>query len=356
MTLLPKNNMRLKIAIHALIWLLLCIVPYLLSSNEAPEFTKVLKFSWVPMVFYAFVFYTNYFILIEKLLFNKKIVLYIVINLCLIAVFTWLIFEIKHLINQFYHLPKPPGLTPGTAHKPSIKLFIYKDTLSMVIPIIISIAVKVTEKWTRAEIEKKEAERENLNSELQHLRYQLQPHFFFNSLNNIYSLIERSPSLAQEAVHSLAKLMRYMLYDADTGKTKLAEEVEFMTQYINLMKLRVSDKTTVIVDFPILLTEYKVAPLLFISLIENAFKHGVSATQSSEIFFSLTVKDNTIRFIAQNTNFPKTHQDKSGSGIGLNNLKKRLQLLYPDTYMFEEKVVNNIFSVVLTIDLTEEKS
>ena len=351
MTLLTKNNSILKIAIHVLIWLLLCIVPYLLSSNDAPEFTKILKFSWVPMVFYAIVFYINYFILIEKLLFNKKTVFYILINLILITLFTWSIFEIKHLVTELYHLPKPPDPSNGIAHKPSLKLFIYKDALSMLIPIIISIAVKVTEKWTRAEIEKKEAESENLNSELQHLKYQLQPHFFFNSLNNIYSLIESSPSQAQETVHTLAKLMRYMLYDADTGKTNLAEEVEFMTQYITLMKLRISDKTTVVTDFPTLVREYKIAPLLFISLIENAFKHGVSATQPSEIYFSLSIKDNTVRFIAQNTNFPKTNQDKSGSGIGLNNLKKRLQLLYPKDHMFEEKVVNNTFSALLIIDL-----
>ncbi len=248
-------------------------------------------------------------------------------------------------------MPKPPVLTLNHLHKPSVKLFIYKDAISLIIPIVVSIAVTITEKWTRTEFEKKEAVSENLNSELQHLRYQLQPHFFFNSLNNIYSLIESSPVVAQEAVHSLAQLMRYMLYDTDSGVTTLNKEIEFMTQYINLMKLRVSDKITVITDFPILKEEYKIAPLLFISFIENAFKHGISATRHAELLFSLTVRNNTVRFTAQNTNFPKTDKDKSGSGIGLNNIKKRLQLLYPNNYIFETKVADDVFKVVLTIDL-----
>ncbi|MES2134120.1 MAG: histidine kinase [Bacteroidota bacterium] len=350
--IIPQNNsVAFKVAIHILVWLILCIMPYLLSFHDAPEFTRILKYSWVPMVFYAFVFYANYFVLTEKLLFNKKTFIFIIINLALIIICTWIIFEIKHLIDAVYPMPKPINGRTGQVMRPSMKFFIYKDAISMLIPIVVSIAVRVTEKWTRTEIEKKEAERENLTSELQHLKYQLQPHFFFNSLNNIYSLIERSPSMAQEAVHSLAQLMRYMLYESETGKTNLKQEIEFMSQYINLMKLRIPDKVTVNVDFPALEEDHKIAPLLFISLIENAFKHGISATQPSEIYFSISVKENTIRFMAQNTNFPKTEKDKSGSGIGLNNVTKRLQLLYPGNYLFTTNVVDGMFKVVLTIDL-----
>lgn len=349
----PKNNIRIKVAIHVLIWLLLCIVPYLLSSHAVPEFTKMLKFSWMPMVFYAFVFYANYFVLIEKMLFTNKIFLYVVINILLIVICTWAIFEIKHLISAIYPMPKPSHLNVPS-RKPSITLFIYRDLLSMLIPVVASIAVMVTEKWTRAEIDKKESERENLNSELQHLKYQLQPHFFFNSLNNIYALIESSPVLAKESVHSLAQLMRYMLYETDNGYATLNDEIQFITQYINLMKLRVSDKTIISIDFPKQKTDHKIAPLLFITLIENAFKHGVSAKQPSEIYFSLSINESTVKFIAQNNNFPKSDNDKSGSGIGLNNIKKRLQLLYPDDYLFETKVEDGIFKVILTIDLNNK--
>lgn len=341
-----KNNLGFKVAIHILVWLFLCIVPYLLSSNEPPEFTKMVKFSWVPMFFYAIVFYTNYFVLIDKTLFNKKTILYVCINILLIVICTWAIFEIKTLLNVFYP-PKPPQMH----HKPSPSLFIYRDLISMIIPIIASVAIRVTEKWTNTEMEKKEAETEKLNSELQHLKYQVQPHFFFNSLNNIYALIERSPDTAKESVHKLAQLMRYMLYETDSGITQLSNEIEFISGYIDLMKLRISEKTIVYTDFPKNFTDHNIAPLLFISLIENAFKHGVSATQYSEIFFSLTVNADTVTFIAHNNNFPKTTTDKSGSGIGINNLKKRLDLLYGDNYIFESKVEDGIFKTMLKIDL-----
>jgi LytS/YehU family sensor histidine kinase len=220
----------------------------------------------------------------------------------------------------------------------------------MIIPIIIAYALATSDKWRKTEAEKKEREKNNLNSELQHLKYQLQPHFFFNSLNTIYALIERSPEMAQETVHSLAKLMRYMLYETESGKVNLSEDIAFMKQYIELMKLRLSDKTKINVNFPCPGQHYEIAPLLFISLIENAFKHGISATQPSELLFSLKVDEGRIRFFAENTNFPKTEKDKSGSGIGIVNLKKRLELAYPGRHTFQTKVEGNLFSVLLEID------
>jgi LytS/YehU family sensor histidine kinase len=131
----------------------------------------------------------------------------------------------------------------------------------------------------------------------------------------------------------------------------LAGEIEFMNQYIHLMKLRIPDKITVRTDFKSPEGEYEIAPLLFISLIENAFKHGVSATQSSELFFKFKFHDNTVTFIAENPNYPKNETDKSGSGIGLNNLKKRLDLLYPGKYRFETNIEGLKFRTTLSVTI-----
>jgi LytS/YehU family sensor histidine kinase len=237
-------------------------------------------------------------------------------------------------------------LPPGTPPK---RYFIYKDFIAMMIPIIVSFAVKTAEKWANEESERQAREKEMLHSELQHLKYQLQPHFFFNSLNTVYALIERSPVVAQETVHNLSKLMRYLLYETDSGKVSLHEEIGFMTQYINLMKLRISDKTTVKTSFPASTDGNTIAPLMFISLIENAFKHGISATQPSEISFSLRLDGNKITFVAQNINFPKNDKDKSGSGIGLANLRKRLELSYPGKYEFNTRVEGLQFTATLDI-------
>ncbi len=334
------------VSIHVLIWLVLLLFPYFLSSNDTIDLVRQLKFTWIPMCFYAVLFYLNYLFLIDKGLFKQKYVLFISTNLILILIFTWIHVELKDLLNLKYDMKNVVG--PKFTPQPT-RLFIYKDIIAMFIPIITAFAVRTTEKWAKAESEKKENEKEILKSELQHLKYQLQPHFFFNSLNTIYALIERSPSLAQETVHDLSKLMRYMLYDTEVGKAKLSDEIEFMKQYINLMKLRTSDKTTVTANFPIVNEQYCITPLLFISLIENAFKHGISATQNSEIIFNLVVEGKKVSFFAENKNFPKKDNDKSGSGIGINNLKKQLEISYPGRHSFKTNVENGLYKVMLEV-------
>jgi LytS/YehU family sensor histidine kinase len=228
---------------------------------------------------------------------------------------------------------------------------LYIDIISFSVPIIFSLALKTIQRWVKTEAERVEAANIKLQSELQHLKYQLQPHFFFNSLNNIYSLVDISPEMAKQTIHSLGKLMRYLLYETNNEKVSLIKEINFMTNYIELMKLRMNDATQVHYSFPVLKQDLNIAPLLFISLIENAFKHGVSADKASPIVFEMKIDDKHLTFYSENHNFPKTETDKSGSGIGLDNLEKRLSLLYPEKHSFTEKVEKDIFSVNLQIEI-----
>ena len=235
-------------------------------------------------------------------------------------------------------------------NRPPFKMFIYIQMLSYMAPLLFSIALKTTQRWIKTEAERKEAANFKLQTELQHLHYQLQPHFFFNSLNNIYALVDVSPDQAKTSIHSLSKLMRYMLYETNVELVPLSNEIDFMKKYIDLMKLRVTDKTVVNYSFPDKETGIKIAPLLFISLIENAFKHGVSATKESLISISMTCDNNTILFKIENDNFPKKTDDKSGSGIGLQNLEKRLKLLYVGKHSFKAIVEENRFKATLKIE------
>jgi LytS/YehU family sensor histidine kinase len=137
------------------------------------------------------------------------------------------------------------------ASGPPFKMFIYVQMLLYLAPLLFSIAIKTTKQWVKTETERKEAANIKLQSELQHLHYQLQPHFFFNSLNNIYSLVDISPDQAKTSIHSLSKLMRYMLYETNMELVPLSKEIDFMEKYIDLMKLRVSDKTKVSFEFSV---------------------------------------------------------------------------------------------------------
>ena len=297
-------------------------------------------------MFYAIIFYFNYFnyfVLIERFLFIKKTVLFIIINVVLIAFSSLLREQIE--ITFFQDIIRKTS-NPG----PPFKMFIYMQMLSYMPALLFAIAIKTTKRWAQTESEHKEADHYKLQSELQHLHYQLQPHFFFNSLNNIYSMVDVSPEQAKKSIHSLSKLMRYMLYETNMEFVPLSKEIDFMKKYIDLMKLRVSNKTAVTYSFPSEDTSIQLAPLLFISLIENAFKHGVSASKEGHINITLTCDKNTVKFTVENDNFPKKMDDKSGSGIGLQNLDKRLQLLYPNKYSFENSIKDNRFLVTLKIE------
>lgn len=343
---MSKNN-KITLFAHLLVWLVLFSTPFVLAYGQE-DIDRVIAHFIVPMIFYAVIFYTNYFVLVDRYLFTKKMVLFVVFNLLMIVLFVYLKDVIENTFFEQVNRKRPEGDGEG----PPVKLFIYVQMLSYVAPLLFSIAIKTTKRWVKTEAERKEAANFKLKSELQHLHYQLQPHFFFNSLNNIYALVDISPEQAKTSIHSLSKLMRYMLYKTNVELISLSKEIDFMTKYIELMKLRVSDKTTVSYSFPKEEIGIKIAPLLFISLIENAFKHGVSASQESQIEISMVLEGKTVSFKTLNNNFPKKVDDKSGSGIGLQNLEKRLQLLYADNYTFNTSVENGLFSATLEIETT----
>ena len=187
---------------------------------------------------------------------------------------------------------------------------------------------------------------------MQNLKSQLNPHFLFNTLNNIYSLIAIDAERAQYAVHDLSRLLRHVLYENKQLFVPLEGEVAFMRSYIELMSLRLPGKVDLQVDLPEAGSQVMVAPLLFISLIENAFKHGVSPTEHSFIHISLQVipsPKETVVCRIENSNYPKHDNDRSGSGIGLPNLRKRLDLLYAGKYEFRTGVEGDRYVAYLKI-------
>ena len=340
-------NKNITVLSHLLAWLVLFSMPYLLSYGQEQEIYRLIVRFWIPLVFSAVIFYLNYFVLIDRYLFPKKMVSFIIINVAIIALF--LILKILIEENFISEITKIRDNNSNDT-RPPYQVFIYVQALSYMAPILFSISIKSTRRWVRTEAERKEAINFKLRSELQHLHYQLQPHFFFNSLNNIYALVDISPDRAKTSIHGLSKLMRYMLYESNVELVPLSKEIDFMKKYIELMKLRVSDKTKVTYSFPSEETDVKIAPLLFISLIENSFKHGVSASKESTIDIKMTVQGKTVLFTIENDNLPKKSDDKSGSGIGIPNIEKRLELLYPDKGSLRAEVIGDRFVAELEIE------
>lgn len=179
-----------------------------------------------------------------------------------------------------------------------------------------------------------EERQRNTEAELAWLKNQLNPHFLFNTLNNISSLTQIDADMAQDKIGRLSDLLRYALYETRSERVALGCEVEFMQNYIDLMSLRCGPNVVITTDFEAVDGALPIAPMLFLSPIENAFKHGVSSSKPSFIHISLSVHAGSLAFSCENSNYPKGDSNRSGSGIGTENLRRRLQLLYPDRHDF----------------------
>ena len=330
----------MKTLTHIASWAVVFIMPALIFISEGNQrFEEALYRSLASLPFLMFLFYLCYFWLIDKLWFKKQYTFFILVAVTLILCVSYS----KYELFSYFALHK-------SKHKmPPFHAFVYFDFLSNLLPVVFAMAIRYAQRNFSLEIAQKEAQAHKLQADLTQLRYQLQPHFFFNALNNIYSLIAFDPQKAQQSVHSLSKLMRHFMQNSDQKQISLAEEVDFLQQYISLMQLRLTDKTTVQVDFPKQVPQLTIAPLLFISLVENAFKHGVSATAATTLSFSLKVEGDTIIFRSENTKIP-TQESLYSSGIGIDNLKKRLTLLYPEKHQYTIEEKEGKYIAQLTID------
>ena len=219
----------------------------------------------------------------------------------------------------------------------------------------ISTSITVVQKWQKDAQIRQTLEQQRVSSELSVLKAQINPHFFFNTLNNIYALTLLDGEQAREAIHRLSRMMRYVLYDSAGGHTLLSQEIAFVQDYITLMQLRLDDRVTVTFERPEPGHDVSVAPMLLLPFLENAFKHGVAATEASRIFVALRQPAaDVVELEVRNTKLALPSTDLAGSnGIGLVNTRRRLDLLYPGqfTLLVDDHTPANEFRVHLTLNV-----
>jgi LytS/YehU family sensor histidine kinase len=235
-------------------------------------------------------------------------------------------------------------------------VFYLRDTISMIVVIALATAARLIGRWNQIETERHEAEPRRIEAELNNLRSQLNPHFLLNTLNNIYALIAFDTDKAQNAVQELSKLLRHVLYDNQQSYVSLGKEMDFIRNYIELMRIRLSTNVTVKTQIDVEPdSQTPIAPLIFISLIENAFKHGISPTDESLIIIAFSENKDEVKCVISNSYYPKTSGDKSGSGIGLEQVARRLELLYPGRFDWVHGVSDDgkIYVSKLTINVSE---
>ena len=219
----------------------------------------------------------------------------------------------------------------------------------------ISTSITVVQKWQHDAQIRQTLEQQRISSELSVLKAQINPHFFFNTLNNIYALTLLDGERARVAIHRLSRMMRYVLYDTAGGLTVLSQEIAFVQDYITLMQLRLDERVTVTFEKPEPVRDVPIAPMLLLPFLENAFKHGVAATQKSSIFIALRQPTaQVLELEVRNSLLPMPATDLAGSnGIGLANTRRRLDLLYPGRFslVVDHNTADHEFCVRLTLEV-----
>ena len=195
-------------------------------------------------------------------------------------------------------------------------------------------------------------EKHALERQLQYLKYQVNPHFFMNTLNNIHALVDIDPERAKASIVELSKLMRYVLYEGNNRLTPLSREVQFLRNYVQLMSMRYTGNVSISLDVPEVLPDSMLPPLLLVIFVENAYKHGISYRTKSFVEISLQPHDDRLLFSCRNSRPEIKHDENMKGGVGLSNVRRRLDLVFPDDYTLDIKETDDTYTVKLEIPLT----
>lgn len=353
--------------LYAFLWLFFLIIPLVTNNYGAEGRYARIYYDWLRMSPFFLVFILNSLVLLPRILFRGHTRAYL-FSLLIAALTVTSLFQAagpemfkndpELLERRILQDPQygreemspraPAGEIPGrteifkspSSSAGSRSATPYHPVFQFINTFLISLlvagfntAIAMTNRWITEEQARKDAEKEHIRSELAFLQNQISPHFFMNTLNNIHALIDSDRELAQDSILKLSALMRYLLYESSRGTTTLRKEADFLRSYVNLMQLRFDKGVKIELYLPGEINDINIPPLLFISFIENAFKHGVSYREPSSISFRISQYPDKLEFISINTipSFSTDGASKQG-GIGLENIRKRLGLLYGDRF------------------------
>lgn len=354
---------RTSLAIHIFGWLLFLALPlfFIQAQSADNSFNSVIS-SWYFLFFtgtYLFIYYFNYFVLLPKLYFKKQLLAYIATVISLL-VLLWLIHPFDNLIRigrneggppaprEFViddDRPPPPermgNRKPGGARVDIVSIFLGMVTLAM------GFATRTAGEWQNTKHRLSEAETDKLNAELSFLKARINPHFLFNTLNNLYTLALTKSEKTADGIMGLSNIMRYVTDEAVEDFVPLQKEIDCIQDYIELQKLRLNEKTTI--DFSVggNALDKRIAPLLLMTFVENSFKYGTSNREESSIIIKIDYNDKGFGFSCRNKINNRSTEERTG--VGIENAIKRLQHLYPGKHMLAITEDAGQFSVVLNI-------
>lgn len=401
-----KMNYRKEHFIYTLMWILIYISPFMgtymrMSSNPHIEFSwyEVLN-AWKFDTVWLIMFAVHNFLLTPLLILKRRTILYVILIFTLISV----TMGIQWFLRPAYHHHRVPRYSrhERVQHRDNIPDFrpddeledMYEEALKEqpkvqrnaqryprrysymrpyeAFPLFgpgelvaafgglllmgMNLGVKLYFKSQEDSKLLSQIDKHNLERQLEYLKYQVNPHFFMNTLNNIHALVDIDPERAKTTIVELSKMMRYILYEGSNRMIPLPREVQFLSNYVQLMRLRYTDKVSIRMSAPSNLPDMMIPPLLLIMFVENAFKHGISYRTESFVYITVDVKDDRLKFVCRNSKQHLTQKEKKGGGMGLVNVRRRLDLLFQDTYTLKIEDRENEYDVSLDLPLTAPAS
>lgn len=376
-----KMNYRKEHIIYTLLWIVLYLSPVMsmymrMSTNPHIDFSwndifNAWKFNTVWLVLFAI----HNFLLAPILILKRRTWLYTGLAVSLLAVAMCTLYAMRP--NHHKRPPKPlppaeyvectkcdynrPYSNNPERRKPEMRMFSPMPLLGPgemvavfggLLLMGMNLGVKL---YFRSQEDAKvltQIEKHALERQLQYLKYQVNPHFFMNTLNNIHALVDIDPERAKTSIVELSKLMRYVLYEGNNKLTPLSREVQFLRNYVQLMSMRYTGNVSISLDAPEVLPDLSLPPLLLVIFVENAFKHGISYRTKSFVEISLQPHGDRLMFSCRNSRPEIKHDENMKGGVGLSNVRRRLDLLFPDDYTLDIKETEDIYTVKLEIPLT----
>jgi len=331
-----------RVVYHTTFWLIVFINLVIFSRGELGLGFTV-TFELVNIFFYIVIVYFNLFYLIPNYLNDKNFLTYCALLLVSVLILT----PIKIFILYFLFSPFPEIQQKLITHQYWYFFFTFIIAGSSTI-------FKIVSDWIRYQRDRRDLQTQTMQSELKFLKSQINPHFLFNTLNNLYALTLKKSDKAPEIVIKLSEMMRYMLYECNERRVPLSKEVNYIRNYLDLERLRQGENIEIKFEITGRMNDQKIAPLMFIPFLENSFKHGLNNHLSKGfVTINLNVEEKEIQFDIENSkaeSLPAIEHRRSG-GIGLVNVRRRLNLLYPDHYQLEIRDNPNTYGVFLSLDL-----
>ncbi len=325
-----------------LFWLIVAAAWFYLRYQDYSTLRQAILVTAIKVADLALIIYFANLVLVPRLLYRKKYVLFILSFITAAAVTSFIkMLWVAQVLNS-----GPVIIT---------KEALYNNFVTQFFLVLASIGIKSVVDYLQLQKKMAVVAKEKAEAELNFLKSQINPHFLFNSLNSVYFLIDKQNATARNALHKFSEMLRYQLYECNDEKIPIEKEINFLNDYVTLQRLRMNENTSVKFNCEENVSNFSIEPLLLIPFVENSFKHlsQYSNGNLNEIDISIARSNGSMQFRVKNTTEGKIKEVKKDGGIGLNNVKKRLELLYPDKHQLKIKEEDGWFGVELNLSLNQ---